>query len=139
MVAWIMLNPSTATAEQDDPTIRRCIAFSKAWGHGGLVVVNLFSLRATDPRSLVERYLENDPDAEFDDQWKAVERETANRRVIAAWGVHGRLYHRDRTVLRMLRGWGIHLECLGLNLDGSPKHPLYVRGNIKLVEFGRKG
>ncbi len=50
--AFIGLNPSTADADTDDPTLRRCVDFAKQWGCGSLLLVNLFALRATDPRAL---------------------------------------------------------------------------------------
>ncbi|MES2137565.1 MAG: DUF1643 domain-containing protein [Pseudomonadota bacterium] len=53
VVAFVMLNPSTADAVQDDPTIRRCIGFAKAWGKGGIVVINLFAFRATNPKDML--------------------------------------------------------------------------------------
>ena len=53
-IGWIMLNPSTADATQDDPTIRRCIRFSQSWGYGSLIVVNLFAHRATSPKDLFQ-------------------------------------------------------------------------------------
>ena len=49
-VMFIGLNPSTADATEDDPTLRRCIGFAKSWGFGGLYMLNVFAYRATDPR-----------------------------------------------------------------------------------------
>ena len=51
-VLFIMLNPSTADAQQDDPTIRRCMDFAKRWGFGGIEACNLFDWRATDPKAV---------------------------------------------------------------------------------------
>jgi len=84
-VCWLMLNPSTADATRDDPTIRRCIGIARRWGHGGIVAVNLFALRATDPAELVRAV---DPVGPENDA--AVRSHTAGLRVIAAWGSKGR-------------------------------------------------
>ena len=81
-VAWLMLNPSTADADIDDPTIRRCIGFARQWGYGRLVVVNLFALRATDPRVLVRNA---DPVGSKNDFYIAKAMKEAQE-VICAWG-----------------------------------------------------
>jgi hypothetical protein len=128
---WIMLNPSTADAEQDDPTIRRCVGFTKAWGLGGLTVVNLFALRSTDPRALLSAAdpvgLGND-DAIHDAA-------TAARIVIAAWGAHGVLNGRATHVLDLLETTPAQVACLGTTKDGHPRHPLRLRGDLKPVPF----
>lgn len=132
---WVMLNPSTADASQDDPTIRRCIGFSKAWGYGGLCVVNLFAFRATDP---VAMKLQTDPVGPGNDEailGAADEREL----VVAAWGVHGTHRGRAADVLRLLREAGSVVHCLGATKDGHPKHPLYVAGATKAVLFKTEG
>lgn len=119
-VGFVMLNPSTADAETDDPTIRRCIAFARLWGYGGIVVRNLFALRATDPREL-----RNHPDPvgqSNDDQYLRHCRDDAL--TVAAWGVHGGLAGRDVEVRALLRRYGVALHHLGLTKDGFPKHPL---------------
>jgi hypothetical protein len=135
-VVFVMLNPSTADADKDDPTIRRCVAFAKAWGAGGIVVVNLFALRSTDPDALRTA---SHPVSEFgmlsasanDD---AILTATAGRRIIVAWGTKGRLMGRDRAVMRLLKGRAV--ECLRKTKDGHPEHPLYVPGTIKPLPFG---
>lgn len=134
-IGWIMLNPSTADANQDDPTIRRCVAFSKAWGHGGMVVVNLFATRATDPQALRLRtdFYQDEHEALIGYKNDAViESELKNCAVIvAAWGNHGALYNRGAEVRELLGDY--RLQCLGLTKTLEPRHPLYARADTALV------
>lgn len=126
---FIMLNPSTADAAQDDPTIRRCIGFARRWGFGGVEVVNLFAWRATLPRELAKA---RDPVGPHND--RAISLAVArSRAVIAAWGVHGALGDRDAQVAPLLAA--TRLRCLGLTRDGAPRHPLYVAGNVRAADF----
>lgn len=114
-----MLNPSTADAEQDDPTIRRCIAFAKSWGYGGMMAGNLFAFRSTRPEKL---YGKKDPVGELNDRYL---REMAEQcaRVVFAWGEHGSLKNAHERVMSLFPvAW-----CLGKNKSGQPKHPLYIR------------
>lgn len=124
IVLWIMLNPSTADEHVLDPTIRRCEAFSRTWGHGGLVVCNLFALRSTDPKAL---YAHADPVGPGND-WELVEQAQAAERIVAAWGVHGKLYHRARHVVQLLDAH--RLQCLAITKGGHPGHPLYLPGGL---------
>lgn len=115
-----MLNPSTADASRDDPTIRRCLAFSKAWGFGAMTVVNIFALRATDPARLARA---SDPVGPDNDQ-AILEGVDSAAMSVAAWGVHAGLRHRGAEVLDLLADRPVH--CLGTTQDGSPRHPLYM-------------
>ncbi len=125
---WIMLNPSTADARVLDPTIRRCVAFSRAWQCDGLDVVNLFAFRSTDPTAL---YQVADPVGPGNDRIiLAAAREAAI--VVAAWGIHGALLGRGGAVLEQLAGAGVRAHCLGVNADGSPRHPLYLSKSTPL-------
>ena len=119
---WVMLNPSTADADVDDPTIRRVVGFSKAWGFGRARVVNVYGLRATDPAELVRaRKAGLDPVGPRNDEYVAEAIEDAT--IVVAWGGH--TIRRRRPDLERLLSWrGLH--CLGVTQDGSPKHPLYV-------------
>lgn len=130
IVAFIGLNPSTADETVDDPTIRRCIGFAKSWGCGGLVMLNLFAYRATDPRQLLiaEDPVGPDNDAHLK---SAVARSDMT---VAAWGVHGKLQNRGWHVVGML-GEGAHLQALGLTKDGYPRHPLYLPSATELVNL----
>jgi len=132
-VTWVMLNPSTADALQDDPTIRRCVSFSKREGFGGLVVCNLFTVRATNPSGL----LKMDPDRWWDDRGSAdldgalVE----GGPIIVGWGSHkSTKTDVGADAVKALKGLGRgRLQCLGTNKDGSPKHPLYLGSAVPLV------
>jgi hypothetical protein len=121
-VAFIGLNPSTADENIDDPTIRRCIDFAKRWGYGGLYMLNLFAFRATDPAVMKAA---PDPIGPENDRQLAYYQSNVGR-VVAAWGKHGSHANRAAAIRKILRG---PLHCLGVNNDGSPKHPLYVKGD----------
>lgn len=127
---FVMLNPSTATEVVIDPTVRRCLGFAKAWGMAGLTVVNLFALRATDPKAL---YDHPDPVGPDNDHHLAEQASRAGL-VVAAWGTHGALDDRDRNVMALLDG--VDLHCLGRTQSGHPRHPLYVRAAQPLQRFG---
>lgn len=124
---FVMLNPSTADAFADDPTIRRCTSFAKREGCGGLIVVNLFALRATDPKQL---YTHPDPVGPLNDGI-VYEARLQGSPVIAAWGVHGALNGRAEVVVGLLEF--SDLMCLGTTKDGRPRHPLYVPGDAPLT------
>jgi hypothetical protein len=134
-MTFLMLNPSTATAAADDPTIRRCIGFARREGCSALAVVNLFGLRATDPRELSGHA---DPVGPANDRliWETCE---PGRLVVAAWGVFGRLAGRAETVTGLLAERGVDLMCLGVTKNGAPRHPLYVRGDQPLVSYAAAG
>ena len=126
-VVFVMLNPNQADAERDDPSIRRCIGFARAWGHGSLDVVNLFAWRCRDPRDLRGAI---DPVGPDNDAWIA--RVVAGADVVVAWGNHGALQGRDRAVLDLLRApW-----CLGTTRLGHPRHPLYLPSGTPRVRLG---
>jgi hypothetical protein len=130
-VLWIMLNPSTADANVLDPTIRRCVAFSQAWGFGALEVANLFALRSPYPDALYES---EQPVGVRNDH--AIGAATSRcRLIVAAWGVHGALRGRGRDVGRMLVEYCSAPVCLGTTKDGHPRHPLYLRADTARVSY----
>ena len=121
--AFIMLNPSTADASEDDPTIRRCIGFAKSWGGGGLVVVNLFAFRATSPKDLIKAADPIGP-GNHDYIFEAVYSQDI---AVCAWGTKGDFMNQNNEVVRYIRsGSDVPLACLGVTKDGHPRHPLYL-------------
>lgn len=131
-VCFIMLNPSTADANVDDPTIRRCLGFAKTLGFGQLEVCNLFGLRATDPLELKKHA---DPVGNpANDEQLLVSAKTCHL-VICAWGTLGVLRSRNAEVLAMLRGAGIAPHALRISKHGHPTHPLYLPANLTPKEL----
>ena len=121
-VLFVMLNPSTATEVQNDPTVERCERRARALGCGSFAVANIFAYRATDP--LVMRAAP-DPVGPLNDATILSLAAEANQ-VICAWGSHGSHLNRGRTVEALLRATARPLHHLGLTMGGQPKHPLYI-------------
>ncbi len=119
---FIMLNPSTATEVQNDPTVERCERRARALGFGGFRVLNIFAWRDTDPRLMRKAV---DPIGPANDA-AIIEGVAWADQVICAWGTHGAHLARGPEVEALLRKTGARLFHLGLSKDGHPKHPLYI-------------
>lgn len=145
---FIMLNPSTATAMQDDPTIRRCMAYARRWGCGKLIVVNLFAIRATNPKEMKAANDPVGPDNIYHVKQAASEVAAPIGRfwhepgpVVCAWGNHG--VYMDQGAVAL--GWinarkSVVPMCLKVNArSGQPAHPLYLRADLKPRRFGATG
>lgn len=137
---WVMLNPSTADATADDPTIRRCVGFARGWGYGGIAVVNLFAWRAKEPRELLET-----PDPVGPDNEMAISNAMCQAGlVVVAWGAAFRpdLLARGagRTIFQVAelgQALNVRMACLGRTRSrgNQPRHPLYVPRDARLEEW----
>jgi hypothetical protein len=148
LLIWVMLNPSIADARIDDPTIVRCVRRALRWKqrgipYGGIRVLNLFALRATDPAALrthpgpcsaATETLCGYPVGPDNDRWltRLADDPDAGT-VVAAWGIHGHLHGRDTAVRKLLAG--VPLHCLGVTAGGQPKHPLLVAYDTPLIPW----
>jgi len=132
---FIMLNPSTADAKEDDPTIRRCINYAKDWGYGKLLVANLFAFRATDPKVMKSTYSPIGPQNDNCIIHAAQIADASGGVVICAWGTHGTFKDRAKEVINMLVEIGIDPKCLKMTQDGHPGHPLYLAKSLKPKDF----
>ena len=121
-VTFVMLNPSTATEVQNDPTVERCERRARALGYGAFCVTNIFAWRDTDPRKMRTA---DDPIGTENDAFILGAAKWADN-VICAWGAYGAHMNRGPTVERLLRNDGHSLSHLGLTQAGHPKHPLYI-------------
>jgi hypothetical protein len=130
---FVMLNPSTATEDQDDPTVAKCRRFSQQWGFNALTVANIFALRSTDPRNL---YTHPDPIGLNNDTWILKAAREASL-VVVAWGNHGRLLNRNDAVRRILFNSQDRLDvrCFRITKAGQPEHPLYQPFARELIRF----
>lgn len=127
---FCMLNPSSADELKNDPTITRCEGFARDLGFARLVVGNLFAFRSTDQRNL--KWVE-DPVGPDNDAW-LIKLRKMSQMCICAWGVNGGLLGQDHHVMVMLRELG-PLHCLKKTKAGKPGHPLYLRADLKPVEY----
>lgn len=131
----IMLNPSTADAAIDDPTIRRCVAFAKREGFGGIRVMNLFAFRATSPKDMLAAGNPYGPDNEDHLLQLIVDARNANTPILCAWGAHG-IHGMAKRLQAYAQVNRARLVCLGKTNGGHPRHPLYVKGDQPFEPFG---
>jgi hypothetical protein len=136
-LGFIMLNPSTADAEKDDATIRKCIGFAKINNFGSIFVVNLFARRTKSPKELIDwGRLESCSDIVGPDNDTAIKSILcAVDKVVVAWGAHGSTYGRGAAMLNLLYEQNIVPHCLSINKDGSPAHPLMLSYSNKIERF----
>lgn len=133
LMVWVMLNPSTADAEVDDPTIRKCQGFARRHLHGGVIILNLFAWRSTDPKVLATV---GDPiGPKNDTHIDAVLHSIApgGGTVMAAWGADPAARFRGPAVIKRIRSTCGLVRCLGTTQSGAPKHPLYPPYDTPLV------
>jgi hypothetical protein len=145
-LGWVMLNPSTADAAVDDPTIRRVTSFSQRAGYGSATVTNLFAWRATQPADLLTA---DDPFGQPRNVEVLEALFTEHDVVVAAWGAKFAEIARTRNRWQVVTGvpdhpkmiramanrHGTDLVCLGTTKDGSPRHPLYVSGSAPFIPW----
>jgi len=128
LALWLMLNPSTADASIDDPTIKRCIQFSISWGFDGLLVGNIYAYRSTYPAELVKVF---DP-VGSENSNNLYELTCRADQVICAYGNKAKPTDVAKAFESIAH---TNVVCLGYNKDGSPKHPLYLAKNTERVPF----
>jgi hypothetical protein len=127
-VLWLMLNPSTANATKLDPTLTRCLAYTKAWGYQQMAVVNVFAFRSTNPKGLLSAV---DPVGAENDQHIGIEAAGADL-VVCGWGegVPTWARHRIDDVARELERAGKVPHALAVTGAGNPSHPLYLKADL---------
>ncbi|MEM8751307.1 MAG: DUF1643 domain-containing protein [Pseudomonadota bacterium] len=134
-VMFVMLNPSTATEVQNDPTVERCERRARALGFGAFRVTNIFAWRDTDPRNMRAAA---DPIGPANDA-AILDGASWADQIIAAWGTHGAHLNRGPEVEKILRAAGHKLYHLGLSKDGHPKHPLYIAYSQRPEDWPYRG
>lgn len=130
-VLFVGLNPSTADAEQDDPTIRRCVGYARKWGYDWLLMGNVYAYRSTDPKVLPTVDDPVGPCNQEALQWMTQKADL----VIAAWGKN-RLNDYAATLARRILALP-QTRTLGVNADGTPKHPLYLPKHLEPMAVAR--
>ena len=126
-VLFVMLNPSTADAEDDDATIGKCIRLARSWGYGALTVGNLFAFRTPSPSVLMKA---ENPVGEENDEWLRKLSMDCDL-TVAAWGNHGRFRGRGSEVAKLLN----NPHALKITKLGQPSHPLYLSQDVKPIPW----
>lgn len=131
-LVFVMLNPSTADADKDDATIRKCIGFATRYGYNAIAVVNLFAFRATDPKDLKAASF---PVGPGNDEYILAAALMGGNQVVCAWGANANRTPRPAKVSGILKAAGASLKCLGTTQDGFPLHPCMLSYDRPLLDY----
>lgn len=135
-ILFLMLNPSIANADSNDPTAERCERRATLLGYGRMDIRNLFALVSTDPAGLKQHADPVGPDNDV----AIMEAALAADLTICAWGKNGSLLNRDAAVITMLRSASIQPKCLRITpKSGMPEHPLYIPYSATPIPFELQG
>jgi len=107
------------------------MGFAQQWGYGSLLLVNLFSFRATDPAALSGV---SDPIGPGANRWLR-RADAESHLLVAAWGNGGRLFERAISVAHLIH----NAQCLGVTAQGMPRHPLYCSKRSRLIPYNPHG
>lgn len=137
LIIWIMMNPSTADHQKNDPTILKIIRYSTKWGYGAVLVLNIYAFRTSRPENLPQ--VMKDAVGKANDWWIRTIFKFAVRKnipVVCAWGVK----HKERgcQVRQVAAGLGLHLQCLEVALNAEPKHPRFLSEGLRPRPFQSK-
>lgn len=130
-VVFYMCNPSTADHKVDDPTTKACIAFAKLWGYAYIEIVNLYSYRTPSPELLKSKGFPTHLISNAEYVYSVCR---PGKLVICAWGTKVEKHVAEEQA-RKLTALGCELKCLGVSMDGHPKHPLYVKRTTPLIPY----
>jgi hypothetical protein len=136
VLVFVALNPSTADASVDDPTLRKMMTYARTWGYGAVEVVNLFAWRSPDPEMLPTAAAPVGPD----NDWHIAQAVRYADRVVLAWGNHGELLRRGHAVLQLVAALGLPRERFwsfprNRGKGQHPPHPLYLKGDLAILPF----
>lgn len=139
-VAWLCFNPSTADATEDDASIRKMVGFSRRWGYGRMVVLNLFAIRSRDPKAVFR--MGDSAVGPLNDYW-ILQSVRESRELICAWGcaqhapdINRRIEHVCNMIdARKVRMGPLKRNCLGYRQDNHPRHPLMLKYETQREPF----
>lgn len=128
---FILLNPSTADAFKLDPTITRAYNLSKKLGLGELIILNIFAIRGSNPE-IIKKV--SDPIGPLNNYYikKYVKKSDL---IILGWGNHGKINNRSKEIIDIIKKVKKEIYVLDINKNGEPKHPLYIKSDIKIKKY----
>lgn len=130
---FLMLNPSTANGDVEDPTVAKCMRVAAGLGYGRVEVRNIFAIRGTDPNII--KSVSDPVGPQNDDAIRSCAADRSTSLIVAAWGNHGRYNRRSLAIRHMLSTIGKPVHCFRVSKKNEPEHPLYQREDLKLIRW----